>query len=151
MSLSRQHPREGPPNGPLTSAALRLLEWLAPPGSSGALVGDLLEERAQLEERDGPARAELWLWRQVVGSAPWLVAMRWSRLRQTRSTDKTHEEDSMAMAAPTAWRTPGSLGRRTVVGGAVASAFAAASAVALVRSGRLDDIGADLRPVPSPI
>ena len=55
----------------------------------------------------------------------------------------------MAIASPAVWRTPGGLGRRTVVGGAAASALAATAAVALVRVG-LDGRDAALQPATAP-
>jgi putative ABC transport system permease protein len=53
--------------------ALRLLRPLLPHAERAEVLGDLAQEHARRRDRDGRARAGLWLWRQVVLSVPALV------------------------------------------------------------------------------
>lgn len=56
-----------------------LLRRLLPRAERDEVLGDLAEEYAVLRSARGWWAAERWLWRQVAGSAPWLVRRSWWR------------------------------------------------------------------------
>lgn len=66
------------PNLPLRLAATVLLALL-PAAEREEVLGDLREEYAHRRDEDGRAAAFLWLWRQVLGSAPALLRRSWWR------------------------------------------------------------------------
>ena len=60
----------------------RLAEWLVtlslPARDRHVVIGDLFEEFAERADRDGPAAARGWYWRQTRMSAPFNLRRRWS-------------------------------------------------------------------------
>jgi hypothetical protein len=69
--------------------ALLLLSWAAPPQYRDALAGDLAEEFVS------HGRRRRWLWKQVAGSLPALLAVRMRRSRW--------EEPASAFLMAAAW------------------------------------------------
>ena len=67
----------GPPrlNGP----AVRLLRSLLPDAERDETLADLSAEFADRLRRSGRARAQLWLWKQTIGSVPALLRRGWWR------------------------------------------------------------------------
>jgi putative ABC transport system permease protein len=73
-----ERPRHAPAALPLRGLAAALLRALLPCAERDEVLGDLAAEHAE-RARAGRLRARLWLWRQVLGSLPWLLRRTWWR------------------------------------------------------------------------
>src|SRR5512132_2380932 len=71
--------RSHPP--PMPRLAFGLMRALVPPAERDELLADVADEYAHRRDADGAAAARRWLWGQVVGSAPSLLAWSWWRGR----------------------------------------------------------------------
>ncbi|HET7457365.1 MAG TPA: ADOP family duplicated permease [Gemmatimonadaceae bacterium] len=71
--------RSHPP--PVPRLAFGLLRALVPPAERDELLADVADEYAHRRDAGGAAAARRWLWGQVVGSAPSLLAWSWWRGR----------------------------------------------------------------------
>src|SRR5687768_15803642 len=66
-------------NAPLPAIAAVLFRILLPYAERREVLGDLAAEHAERTSRHGRVAARMWLWRQLLGSIPYLLRRSWWR------------------------------------------------------------------------